>query len=87
MSQDITPSSQNGVTRGSWENCGVGFAHLRPSDHQRLIQWMGRRRGYPEPVAERRLTWAWGKLSGLHGWLSQSNFDIDIGAQLPHAEN
>ena len=32
-SQDITPSSQNGVTTAIMGNCGVGFAPCRPSDH------------------------------------------------------
>src|SRR5258707_744684 len=35
-SQDITPSSQNGVTTAIMGNCGVGFAPCRPSDHVRL---------------------------------------------------
>jgi len=39
-SQDITPSSQNGVTTAIMGNCGVGFAPCRPADHQRLIQLM-----------------------------------------------
>src|SRR5262249_6924069 len=32
-SQDITPSSQNGVTTAIMGNCGVGFAPCKPSDH------------------------------------------------------
>ena len=39
-SQDITPSSQNGVTTAIMGNCGVGFAPCRPADHVRLIQLM-----------------------------------------------
>src|SRR6476646_2348096 len=39
-SQDITPSSQTGVTTAIMGNCGVGLAPCRPSDHQRLIQLM-----------------------------------------------
>ena len=35
-SQDITPSSQNGVTTAVMGNCGVGFAPCKPADHQRL---------------------------------------------------
>ena len=39
-SQDITPSSQNGVTTAIMGNCGVGFAPCRPVDHVRLIELM-----------------------------------------------
>src|ERR1700720_421438 len=39
-SQDITPSSQNGVTTAIIGNCGVGFAPCKPADLQRLIQFM-----------------------------------------------
>src|SRR3954462_10043485 len=34
---DISPSSQNGVTTAIMGNCGVGFAPCKPADHQRLI--------------------------------------------------
>src|SRR3979490_2279942 len=37
---DISPSSQNGVTTAIMGNCGVGFAPCKPADHQRLIQLM-----------------------------------------------
>jgi N-acyl-D-aspartate/D-glutamate deacylase len=49
-SQDITPSSQNGVTTAIMGNCGVGFAPCRPSDHVRLIQLMEGVEDIPEPV-------------------------------------
>src|ERR1043166_5577386 len=39
-SQDITPSSQNGVTTAIMGNCGVGFAPCRWADHFKLIQLM-----------------------------------------------
>ena len=66
-SQDITPSSQNGVTTAIMGNCGVGFAPCKPSDHQRLIQLMEGVEDIPEPVLERRHPVVVGKLSGLHG--------------------
>ena len=45
----------------------------------------GRRRGYPRTGVERRHSLGLGELSGLHEWLSKRHFDMDIGAQLPHA--
>src|ERR1700741_1718439 len=48
-SQDITPSSQNGVTTAIMGNCGVGFAPCKPSDHTRLIQLREGVEDIPEP--------------------------------------
>src|SRR5467141_3892912 len=84
-SQDITPSSQNGVTSAVMGNCGVGFAPCRPSDHHRLIQLMEGVEDIPEPVLSAGLPWAWESFPDYMDWLSQRNFDMDIGAQLPHA--
>src|SRR3979409_2366490 len=84
-SQDITPSSQNGVTTAVMGNCGVGFAPCRPADHQRLIQLMEGVEDIPEPVLSAGLPWAWESFPDYMGWLSQRPFDMDIGAQLPHA--
>src|SRR6202171_2363854 len=84
-SQDITPSSQNGVTTAIMGNCGVGFAPCRPTDHVRLIQLMEGVEDIPEPVLSAGIPWAWESFPDYMDWLSQRNFDMDIGAQLPHA--
>src|SRR5438876_6529232 len=84
-SHAITPSSQNGVTTAVMGNCGVGFAPCRPSDHQRLIQLMEGVEDIPEPVLSAGLPWAWESFPDYMDWLSHRNFDMDIGAQLPHA--
>ena len=49
-SQDISPSSQNGVTTAIMGNCGVGFAPCRPADRERLIQLMEGVEDIPEHV-------------------------------------
>src|SRR3954467_2412883 len=84
-SQDITPSSQNGVTTAIMGNCGVGFAPCKPADHVRLIQLMEGVEDIPEPVLSAGIPWAWESFPDYMEWLSKRNFDIDIGAQLPHA--
>ena len=84
-SQDITPSSQNGVTTAIMGNCGVGFAPCRPADHVRLIQLMEGVEDIPEPVLSAGIPWAWESFPDYMEWLSKRNFDMDIGAQLPHA--
>src|SRR3979490_138425 len=84
-SQDITPSSQNGVSTAIMGNCGVGFAPCRPSDHVKLIQLMEGVEDIPEPVLSAGIPWAWESFPDYMEWLSKRNFDVDIGAQLPHA--
>jgi N-acyl-D-aspartate/D-glutamate deacylase len=84
-SQDITPSSQNGVTTAVMGNCGVGFAPCKPADHRRLIELMEGVEDIPEPVLSAGIPWAWESFPDYMEWLSQRRFDMDIGAQLPHA--
>src|SRR3954449_32795 len=82
---DISPSSQNGVTTAIMGNCGVGFAPCKPADHQRLIQLMEGVEDIPEPVLSAGIPWQWESFPDYMDWLSQRPFDMDIGAQLPHA--
>ncbi|MBN9006783.1 MAG: amidohydrolase family protein [Rhizobiales bacterium] len=84
-SSDINPSSQNGVTTAIMGNCGVGFAPCRPADHQRLIQLMEGVEDIPEPVLSAGIPWEWESFPDYMAWLSKRSFDMDIGAQLPHA--
>src|SRR6201991_2152789 len=84
-SQDITPSSQNGVTTAIMGNCGVGFAPCKPADHTRLIQLMEGVEDIPEPVLSAGIPWAWESFPEYMDWLSKRSFDVDVGAQLPHA--
>ncbi|CCE01246.1 amidohydrolase family protein [Bradyrhizobium sp. STM 3809] len=84
-SHDISPSSQNGVTTAIMGNCGVGFAPCRPADHRRLIQLMEGVEDIPEPVLEAGIPWEWESFPDYMEWLARRQFDLDIGAQLPHA--
>src|SRR5579871_1172256 len=84
-SHDITPSSQNGVTSAIMGNCGVGFAPCKVEDHLRLIQLMEGVEDIPEPVLSAGIPWAWESFPDYMEWLSKRSFDMDIGAQLPHA--
>ena len=68
-SQEITPSSQNGVTTAIMGNCGVGFAPCRPSDHVRLIQLMEGVEDIPEPVLSAGIPWAWESFPDYMEWL------------------
>jgi N-acyl-D-aspartate/D-glutamate deacylase len=84
-SNDITPSSQNGVTTVIMGNCGVGFAPCRPADHTRLIELMEGVEDIPEPVLSAGIPWEWESFPEFVGWLSKRSYDVDVGALLPHA--
>ena len=84
-SHDITPSSENGVTTVIMGNCGVGFAPCRPSDHRRLIELMEGVEDIPEPVLSAGIPWEWESFPDYMNWLSKRPFNVDVGAQLPHA--
>ena len=81
----LDPTSDNGVTTAVMGNCGVGFAPCRPQDHDRLVRLMEGVEDIPEPVLSAGLPWQWESFPDYMDWLSKRRFNIDIGAQLPHA--
>ena len=81
----MQPSSWHGVTTVVMGNCGVGFAPCRAGDHDRLIRLMEGVEDIPFPVLTEGLPWNWESFPDYLGALSARRFDVDIGAQLPHA--
>jgi N-acyl-D-aspartate/D-glutamate deacylase len=81
----MDPSSGHGVTTVVMGNCGVGFAPCRPEDHDRLIRLMEGVEDIPFPVLTEGLPWAWESFPDYLDFLADRAFDVDVGAQLPHA--
>jgi len=81
----LSPSSNHGVTTAVMGNCGVGFAPVRTSDHDRLIRLMEGVEDIPFPVLAEGLPWNWESFPDYLDSLDERAFDIDFGAQLPHA--
>lgn len=81
----LSPSSNHGVTTAIMGNCGVGFAPVRDADHDRLIRLMEGVEDIPFPVLAEGLPWNWESFPDYLDSLSDRAFDIDVGAQLPHA--
>jgi N-acyl-D-aspartate/D-glutamate deacylase len=81
----MTPSSGHGVTTVVMGNCGVGFAPCRPEDRDRLIRLMEGVEDIPFPVLTEGLPWTWESFPDYLDALEARTFDVDIGAQLPHA--
>ncbi|OYU71505.1 MAG: amidohydrolase [Alphaproteobacteria bacterium PA2] len=83
--EHMTPSAWHGVTTVVMGNCGVGFAPCRPEDHDRLIRLMEGVEDIPFPVLTEGLPWNWESFPDYLDALGRRAFDVDIGAQLPHA--
>ena len=81
----LSPSSNHGVTTAIMGNCGVGFAPVRDQDHDRLIRLMEGVEDIPFPVLAEGLPWNWESFPDYLDSLEDRAFDIDFGAQLPHA--
>ena len=84
-SNRMSPSSHHGVTTAVMGNCGVGFAPVRPADHDLLIELMEGVEDIPGVALHEGLPWTWESFPQYMDFLSQRQFDMDIGAQLPHA--
>jgi N-acyl-D-aspartate/D-glutamate deacylase len=83
-SNRMSPSSHHGVTTAVMGNCGVGFAPCRPADHDMLIELMEGVEDIPGAVLDEGIGWQWETFPQYLDYLSQRQFDMDIGAQLPH---
>ncbi|HEX5265240.1 MAG TPA: amidohydrolase family protein, partial [Acidimicrobiales bacterium] len=80
----LAPSSWHGVTTVVMGNCGVGFAPVRPSDHDRLIELMEGVEDIPGAALHEGLSWEWQSFSQYLDALETRPHDIDFAAQVPH---
>jgi N-acyl-D-aspartate/D-glutamate deacylase len=81
---DLTPSVSHGVTTVVMSNCGVGFAPVRPGDHQRLIELMEGVEDIPGTALHEGLPWDWESFPDFLDSLDRRPHDIDVAAQIPH---
>ena len=80
----LAPSSWHGVTTVVMGNCGVGFAPVRPADHQRLIELMEGVEDIPGAALHEGLSWNWETFPEYLDALAARPRDLDLGAQVPH---
>jgi N-acyl-D-aspartate/D-glutamate deacylase len=81
----LVPSTWHGVTTIVSGNCGVGFAPVRPADHDRLIELMEGVEDIPGTALHEGLSWTWQSFAEFLDALEQRTFDADIAMQVPHA--
>ena len=80
----LMPSSGHGVTTVVMSNCGVGFAPVRPGDHDRLVELMEGVEDIPGAALHEGLAWNWETFPDFLDVLSRAERDIDFAAQVPH---
>jgi len=80
----LAPSSWHGVTTVVMGNCGVGFAPVRATDHERLIQLMEGVEDIPGAALHEGITWGWESFDEYLGALDRRRRDVDVCALVPH---
>src|SRR5215210_4144504 len=80
----LAPSSWHGVTTIVMGNCGVGFAPVRPADHQQLIELMEGVEDIPGAALHEGLSWEWRTFAEFLDACDKVPHDIDFAAQVPH---
>ncbi len=80
----LDPSSWHGVTTLVAGNCGVGFAPVRPADHDTLIELMEGVEDIPGVALQEGLAWDWQSFPEFLDVLGRGSFDADLGVQVPH---
>ncbi len=80
----LTPAPWNGVTTVVMGNCGVGFAPVKPDQHEFLIQLMEGVEDIPGSALTEGIDWKWESFPQYLDALEATNFAIDVGTQVPH---
>lgn len=83
--EEMSPSSNHGVTTAVMGNCGVGFAPCRAEDHDMLINVMEGVEDIPGIVMTEGLPWDWETFPEYLDRLDERRRDIDVAAYLPHS--
>lgn len=80
----LEPSIRHGVTTAVMGNCGVGFAPVRPSDHDRLIRLMEGVEDIPGTALAEGLSWNWESFPDYMDALDATPRTMDIAAMVGH---
>jgi len=80
----LAPSSWHGVTTVVMGNCGVGFAPVRPTDHNYLIELMEGVEDIPGAALAEGIDWTWESFPEYLDALETKERTIDVATQVPH---
>ena len=82
--QEMRPSVNFGVTTAILGNCGVGFAPVRPADHDRLIRLMEGVEDIPWTALHEGMTWQWESFPQYLDAIDRLPHTIDFGVMAVH---
>jgi len=81
----LEPSASNGVTTLVMGNCGVGFAPVRPSGHDALIDLMEGVEDIPGAALSVGMPWGrWESFGEYLDVLAERSYALDVAAQVAH---
>ena len=81
----LEPSATNGVTTVVMGNCGVGFAPVRPTDTEAIIDLMEGVEDIPGTALHAGMPWGeWETFGEYLDLLDGRSYALDVGAQLAH---
>ncbi|OFW98593.1 MAG: amidohydrolase [Alphaproteobacteria bacterium RIFCSPHIGHO2_12_FULL_63_12] len=82
--QEMRPSVNFGVTTVLMGNCGVGFAPVRPADHDRLIRLMEGVEDIPGTALHEGISWGWESFGDYLSKIDSMPHTIDFAAMAVH---
>ncbi|PWE16374.1 amidohydrolase [Marinicauda salina] len=80
----LQPSIRHGVTTAVMGNCGVGFAPVRRTDHDRLVRLMEGVEDIPGTALSEGLSWEWESFPDYMDALEKTPRTMDIAAMVTH---
>lgn len=80
----LTPSCWHGVTTAVFGNCGVGFAPVRPDQHDYLISLMEAVEDIPGTALAEGIQWEWETFPEFMDAVGKRELGMDVAAQVPH---
>ena len=81
----LRPSCWHGVTTVITGNCGIGFAPVQPAGQKLLVEMMESTEDIPAKCLEESIDWNWETFPEYMESISDGNYALDIGVQIPHA--
>lgn len=82
--EELRPSVNHGVTTLLMGNCGIGFAPVRETDHDRLVRLMEGVEDIPGTALHEGLTWNWESFPDYMNAIDAVPHTIDFGVMIGH---
>jgi len=81
----LEPSATNGITTVVLGNCGVGFAPVRPTDHEQLIDMMEGVEDIPGTALSVGIPWGrWESFSEYLDLIDSRTYAVDVACHIAH---